>query len=223
VTHAPLRRALVDVARRMSGRGLNRGTSGNASVRAGKGFLVTPSAVPYDRMRPADVVEMDFHGTARGAREPSTEWRIHRDLLARRPEVGAIVHAHSTHATALACLRKGLPAFHYMVAAAGGDSIRCAPYATYGTQALADGVIAALEGRRACLMANHGQLTVGATLSQALALAIEVEGLSRTYLAALAAGEPVLLSEGEIAEAVSKYATYGKATAGNARRGKRVR
>jgi L-fuculose-phosphate aldolase len=223
VRHASLRRALVDVARRMSERGLNRGTSGNASVRAGQGFLVTPTAVPYDRMRPGDVVEMDLDGNARGAREPSTEWRIHRDLYVARPEAGAVVHAHSTHATALACLRHDIPAFHYMVAAAGGDSIRCAPYATYGTQALADAVEGAMRGRRACLMANHGQVAVGATLREALALAVEVEGLSRTYLAALAAGEPVLLSAREISEAVAKYATYGRPAAGNRRRARRVR
>jgi L-fuculose-phosphate aldolase len=223
VTHARLRRALVETARRMAETGLNRGTSGNASVRAGRGFLVTPSAVPYARMRPQDVVEMALDGTARGTREPSTEWRFHRDVLAARPEVGAVVHAHSVHATALACLRRDLPAFHYTVAAAGGDSIRCAPYATYGTQALADGVLAALSGRRACLLANHGQVAVGATLEEALALALEVEGLAATYLAALAAGEPVLLSEGEMAEALSKLATYGRPAAGNAGRGKRVR
>jgi L-fuculose-phosphate aldolase len=223
VTEAAARRAVVATARRMAASGLVRGTSGNVSVRVPGGFLVTPTALAPERMRPQDVVAMGLDGAARGAREPSTEWRIHRDLYRAREDVGAVVHTHSVHATALACLRRGIPAFHYLVAAAGGDSVRCAPYATYGTQALADGVAAALEGRRACLMANHGAVAVGPTLERAFALAFEVEGLARTYLAALAAGEPVLLSEGEMAEAASKYATYGAPSGprAGARRGRR--
>ena len=216
-----LRRALVATARKTSHLGLNRGTSGNVSVRCRGGFLVTPSGFPYDAMRPQDVVAMTLDGRATGRLAPSSEWPMHAAVYRARPEAGAIVHVHSEAATALACLRRDLPAFHYMVAAAGSTSVRCTPYATFGTEALAAAAVAALEGRRACLLGNHGQLAFGATLEKALALAVEVEGLCATYLRALSVGEPPLLSDAEMAEVIAKFATYGVARPASSARDRR--
>lgn len=210
VAHLALRREIVATARRMNTAIGNPGTSGNVSARAGKGFLVTPSGFPYDGMTPRDVVAMDFAGKATGRHAPSTEWPFHAAILSARPEVAAIVHLHSPAATALACLRRDLPPFHYMVAIAGGDTVRCAPYATYGTDALARNAVAALEGRTACLLANHGQIAVGPTLARAFAVAAEVEHLCGVYLRACAAGEPALLTAAEMGEALAKFATYGR-------------
>jgi len=196
-----LREQLVTVARRMQASGINQGTSGNLSVRIPGGMLITPSSLPYEQMQPADLVALDLSGKplqtpepGRPQRRPSSEWRLHADVLANRPEVQAVLHCHSIHATALACHGKDIPPFHYMIAVAGGHDIRCAPYATFGTQELSDGVVEALESRLACLMAQHGQVAVGPTLDRALALAVEVETLARIYLQALALGQPPLLS-----------------------------
>lgn len=214
--HRPLRRALIDTARRMNALGLNQGTSGNLSVRAGAGLLVTPSGVGYEEMTPADVIEMDFDGAwhcAAERRRPSSEWRFHRDILRDRPDVAAVVHAHPAHATALACLRRDIPAFHYMVAIAGGSSIRCAPYATFGTEALSRAALEALEDRRACLLANHGMIACGRDLPAALALAVEVETLAAQYCQALQIGTPKLLSDKEMDRVLEKFtAGYGYAS-----------
>jgi L-fuculose-phosphate aldolase len=203
--------------------GVNRGTSGNVSVRAGGGFLVTPSAFPYERMRPSDVVEMGLDGSVKGRGTPSTEWRFHASVYAARPEAQAIVHAHPIHATALSCLRRALPPFHYMVAVAGGTTVTCARYATFGTQELADAAVEALVGRRACLLANHGLLAFGGSLEKALALAVEVEALCEQYLAALAVGEPTLLSEEEMRDVLARFRTYGQDVPAAPRRGRRQR
>jgi L-fuculose-phosphate aldolase len=205
-----LRQAVIDTARRMNALGINQGTSGNVSVRLGDGLLVTPSGVDYDALAPAMIVHMAMDGTWRGDLLPSSEWRIHRDILQSRQEFGAVVHAHSPHATALACLGRGIPAFHYMVAVAGGDSIRCAPYATFGSQALSDHALAALEGRKACLLANHGLLACGADLKQALKIALEVEVLSAQYCCALQIGEPLLLDAAEMQRVLQKFQSYGR-------------
>jgi L-fuculose-phosphate aldolase len=190
--------------------GINQGTSGNASVRLDDAhFLITPSGLPYDAMRPVQIPVMTLAGRWYGARRPSSEWRFHRDILAARPDAAAVIHTHGPLATTLAVLRRDIPAFHYMVAVAGGDSIRCAPYATFGTQALSDLALAALEGRRACLLANHGLIAIGATLEKALALAVEVEALSGMYLRACAIGEPALLSPAQMQEALELFRTYG--------------
>ncbi len=183
--------------------GLNSGTAGNLSLRVPGGLLITPSSLPYDRMGPADLVAIDPQGqplpSSRDClRAPSSEWRLHADLLRQRPEIGAVVHCHSIHATALACHGRGIPPFHYMVVQAGGPDIRCAGYATFGSQELSDLAVVALDGRMACLLAHHGQVTLGATLEQALALAIEVESLAQMYLTALQLGEPPLLSDAEM-------------------------
>jgi L-fuculose-phosphate aldolase len=204
-----LRTEIVEVARRMNACGLNQGTSGNLSARLGAGLLVTPSAMPYEAMAASDIVAMDLDGTVhRAGQRPSSEWRIHADVLRARSGVGAIVHVHSPFATALSCLREGIPAFHYMVAVAGGDSIRCADYATFGTQALADHVLAALVDRQACLMANHGLIALGARPEDALALAIEVEALAAQYLRARQVGTPVLLDAEEMQRVLARFRDY---------------
>jgi len=196
---------------------LNQGTSGNVSVRLGQdaedGFLITPTAMPYDIMQPEDMAHMRYDGTSSGRREPSSEWRFHLDIYRKRPEVGAVVHTHSGYATTLACLRRGIPAFHYMIALFGGGDIRCSDYATYGTQELSDLVVKALEGRGAALMGNHGLIVLGPTLQRALALTVEAETLAMMYWRALQIGEPTLLPPDEIARVREKFATYGHSSA----------
>ena len=203
-----LRAAIVDTCRRMARAGLNQGTSGNVSVRHGEGFLVTPSSLPPEAMTPEDIVEMAWDGTHAG-RRPSSEWRFHRDILRARPEVDAVVHCHSIYATTLACHHKAIPAFHYMVAVAGGSTIRCAPYATFGTQGLSDAAVEALEGRLACLLGQHGQIALGRTLDQALRMAAEVETLSRLYVQALTLGEPPVLSDEEMERVIGQMRRMG--------------
>ena len=209
-----LRAAVIATARHMNALGINRGSSGNVSARwrdeSFDGFLITPSGLPYEHVEPNDIVAMAMGGTARGTRLPSSEWRFHRDIYAARSDADAVVHIHSPFATTLACLGRGLPAFHYMVAVAGGNDIRCAPYATFGTQALSDHAVRALDGRRACLLANHGMIAIGASLEAALALAAEVETLAEMYWRALQIGEPNLLAEDEMARVIEKFRTYGQ-------------
>jgi L-fuculose-phosphate aldolase len=207
--HARLRRAVVETARRMAAAGLVTGTAGNVSVRAGEGFLVTPSGAPYDALTPASIVATDLSGGYEGDLKPSTEWRLHADLYRTRPEAQAVVHTHSTCATALSTLRRSIPAFHYMIAAAGGNSIECADYATFGTEALSRAMLAALGPRRACLLANHGVVAYGASLAAALALAVVVEELARQYGLALQAGAPVILDDAEMARVHEKFRSYG--------------
>jgi L-fuculose-phosphate aldolase len=205
-----LRRQLIDTCLRMNALGINQGKSGNASARLDeRRFLITPSGIPYDDLKPTDIVAMTVDGAWYGEKRPSSEWRFHRDILAARSDVSAVVHTHGMLATSLACLHKGIPAFHYMVAAAGGDSIRCAPYATFGTQQLSDHALAALKDRRACLLANHGLIATGASLVAALALAVEVEALAGMYLKVLSVGEPELLSGAEMARVIDLFRTYG--------------
>jgi L-fuculose-phosphate aldolase len=209
-----LRNDVVATALAMNAAGINRGKSGNVSARwrneGVDGFLITPSGLAYERTTADDIVAMTLDGESSGPRVPSSEWRFHRDIYRARGEVGAIVHTHAPFATTLACLNRGIPAFHYMVAVAGGADIRCAPYATFGTQALSDQALAALEGRRACLLAHHGMIAVGSDLGTALALAVEVETLAEMYWRALQLGEPALLSDQEMAVVLSKFASYGQ-------------
>src|SRR6201997_2768575 len=207
------RQAIIDACRRMNALGINQGTSGNVSVRHGDGLLITPTSVPYEAMTPEQIVFMDMNGAfAEGAR-PSSEWRFHLDILRARPEVGAVVHAHPTYCTILAIMGLPIPPIHYMIAAAGGDSIRCAPYATYGTPELSQHAVAALKGRFACLLAHHGMIAVGASLATAMWLAVEVETLARQYHGCLQIGKPALLDEDEIERVRVKMAGYGHADA----------
>jgi len=209
-----LREEVIASALAMNAAGINRGKSGNVSARwhdAGcDGFLITPTGVPYDQTAPEQIVAMTMSGEARGSLLPSSEWRFHRDIYAAHAEAQAIVHTHAPFATTLACLHRGIPAFHYMVAVAGGKDIRCAPYATFGTQALSDHAVAALADRRACLLANHGMIAIGSSLKQALALAVEVETLAEMYWRALQIGEPVALPDSEMDTVLAKFATYGQ-------------
>jgi len=205
------REELVATARRMSELGLTPGTSGNASVRTSTGFLVTPSGMVYADLRPDDAVEVRMDGSARpGQRAPSVEWRLHRDLLAARPDVGAIVHTHSLYCTSLACLRRPIPAIHYMIALAGTDEIPCADYATFGSPELADAAVRALGDGRACLLANHGMVALGATLPEALRLAAEIETIAAQYWHAVQVGAPVVLDAGEMARVRSRLGDYGQ-------------
>jgi L-fuculose-phosphate aldolase len=236
-----LRKEIIATALKMNALGINQGKSGNVSARvvfrslpgkgvggeqgqagrntkqnhgAAQGFLITPTGLPYDKTRPADLAFMPLDATNEqdfsGPRRPSSEWRFHRDIYAARPEAAAIVHTHGVYATTLACLGRGIPAFHYMVAVAGGIDIRCAPYATFGTQELSEHALAALRGRNACLLAHHGLIATGPTLERALALAVEVETLAQMYWQALQIGEPATLLDAEMGRVLEKFKTYGR-------------
>ena len=208
MTDLQLRKQIIATALRMNALGINRGKSGNVSARWKSGFLVTPSGLPYEDTGPGDIVFIDAKARAKGKRPPSSEWRFHFDIYGRRSEVGAVVHTHSSFATTLACLGMAVPAFHYMVAVAGGNSIRCADYATFGTQTLSDNALKTLEDRKACLLANHGMIATGESLKSALALAVEVEALCEQYWRALQIGKPYLLSDDEMAVVVEKFKAY---------------
>lgn len=204
------KQAVIDTALEMNRLGLNQGTSGNVSCRMPDGLLITPSGRPYETLGPDDIVRVALDGRVlAGAHRPSTEWRIHADILAARPEVGAVVHCHAMFCTTLSCLRRPIPAVHYMIAAAGGDTIRCADYATFGTPELSEAALTALEGRKACLLANHGMVATGPTLAKALALAVEVETLAAQYWRALQVGEPVVLPPEEMRRVLEKFRDYG--------------
>jgi L-fuculose-phosphate aldolase len=205
-----MRGEMVRIANKLDAQGLNRSTSGNLSVRYGEGMLITPSGMGAEGLTEDDIVFVHMDGTSRGRWQPSSEWLFHRDIFVQRGEVGAVVHTHSIAATALACLRKDIPPFHYMIALVGGDNIRCAQYATFGTQQLSDNALAALKDRKACLLANHGMIAAGEDLAEAFKITVEVETLSEMYLRALQAGEPVLLSAQEFQDAQRRFGSYGK-------------
>lgn len=207
---ADLRQALIAVAQAMAPAGLNRGTSGNVSVRSGAGFYITPTGLPYASLSPDDIPLMALDGSHQGQRKPSSEWRFHRDLYAGRPEVGAVLHAHSPFAVSLACLRRDIPPFHYMIARFGGSTIRCAEYAIFGSAELSAAAMVAMDERKACLLANHGLLVAGRDLDEALALAIELEELCEQYWRACQLGQPVLLDAMEMAAVMEKFAGYGQ-------------
>lgn len=205
-----LRTALLDTSRRLIELGLNRGSSGNASVRDGAAMLITPSAMQVAEMTPESMVRMDWQGNILQGGKPSSEWRFHCDILAARPEIGAVIHTHSTFATTIACLRRDVPAVHYMIAMAGGDTIRCTPYAMFGEQELSDHALEALQGRKACLLGNHGMIALGVDLSDALAVAIEVEFLCEIYWRALQAGVPHILTPQQMHDVKQKFVEYKK-------------
>jgi L-fuculose-phosphate aldolase len=204
-----LRQQLIGTAVAMNASGINRGTSGNLSVRMDGGFLITPAAMNYSELVPEDIVAMNLEGEWEGSIKPSSEWRFHRDIYRHRADARAILHAHPVFCATLACLRRPIPAFHYVVAVAGGGDIRCAAYATFGTQELSDHVLSALTDRKACLMANHGLLCLEQDLPQALALALEIEQLAQVYYQCLAVGEPVILDDAEMETVLEKFKDYG--------------
>ncbi|HTX25181.1 MAG TPA: class II aldolase/adducin family protein [Steroidobacteraceae bacterium] len=210
-TDRALREAVILACRELVRRGLTHGTSGCVSVRRNeRTFFVSPSGMAYEGLEPRDIPAMDLEGRWFGQRRPSSEWRFHRDILATRSEVGAIVHTHSPQATSLAATGRGIPAFHYMVSVGGGVDIRCAPYHTFGTQELSHAALTALDGRKACLLANHGVIAVGADLRAALDLAGEVENLAAQYCTALSLGNVRVLDEAEMQRVLAKFRTYGK-------------
>jgi L-fuculose-phosphate aldolase len=209
-----LRTLVIAACRELTRRGLTHGTSGNVSVRYdARRFFVSPSGMDYEVLQADDVPLMDLDGRWFGRRRPSSEWRFHRDIFNSRHDVGAIVHTHSPQATALACTGRDIPAFHYMVAVAGGRDIRCAPYYAFGTQELSEAALAALKDRKACLLANHGVIATGADLPTAISLAGEVENLALQYCAALSLGEVCILDDAEMCRVVEKFRTYGQQNA----------
>jgi len=210
---AQLRREALAALRRLDVLGLNRGSSGNLSLRLGEGMLITPTGMGAAELAEADWVWCSWAGAVRGAWQPSSEWRFHQAIYAARPDLCAVVHVHSVHAAALACLERELPAFHYMVAVAGGDNVPCVPYHLFGTEALAQAVAGAFADRCACLMAHHGLVAGGATLAQAMTVTLEIEALCETYLKALAVAEPRRLDAAEMGAVLERFATYGRAAA----------
>lgn len=208
---ARARREVLETARRMSAMGLSPGRSGNVSRRWQDGMLITPSGMPYDEIAEEDIVAVAADGGCDAAgRKPSSEWRFHLAVYAARADRHAVVHAHSLNCVALACTGRTIPAFHYMVAVAGGDDIPLVPYAAFGTTQLADNVASGLRHRDACLMANHGQIAIAETLPQALELSAEVEQLAAQYVLVLTVGKPVLLSKAEMADVLDRFKAYGQ-------------
>ena len=207
MTEQALRDELIKVSRQMNSIGLNQGTSGNLSSRIEGGFLITPSSMSYEEMQAEDLVTLDLHGNPirETHRQPSSEWQLHAEIMAKRPEIRAILHCHSIHATAISCHEKPIPSFHYMTAVAGGNDIRCAPYATFGTKKLSLLAVDALKDRLACLLAHHGQITLGTNLKLALQVAVEVETLAHVYLEALQLGEPPQLSTSEMLDVHAQF------------------
>jgi L-fuculose-phosphate aldolase len=206
------RQSIVEACRAMNALGINQGTSGNISVRHGRTMLISPSAVPYEAMSAAQIAAMPIegeYGAWEGKLPPSTEWRIHLDIMRGRPEVGAVVHGHPTFATTLAIARREIPACHYMIAAFGGADVRCAPYATFGTKELSEHALRALEGRSACLLANHGIVVCAPTLARAMWLAVELETIARQYYYSLLIGGPAILADAAVAETAAKLGSYG--------------
>jgi L-fuculose-phosphate aldolase len=203
------RQSIIDACRDMNRLGINQGTSGNISLRHGDGLLITPTSVPYDTMTLDQIVFMKLDGAPDAGQRPSSEWRFHRDILKARADVNAVVHAHPPFATILAIMGMEIPPVHYMIACAGGDTIPCAPYATFGTEELSRHAVAALRDRSACLLAHHGMIAVGTSLAKAMWLAVEVETLARQYHGALQIGTPPLLSKTEIENVRARMAGYG--------------
>ncbi|WP_299396136.1 class II aldolase/adducin family protein [Pelagibius sp.] len=211
-THLSLRKAIIAACLKMNELGINQGTSGNISARIEGGFLITPSGIPYEKMKPEQIVEMDLGGGYFGDYLPSSEWRMHYDIYLNKPEAGAVVHTHSIYCTALASLQERIPAFHYMIGVAGGTNIRCADYATFGTQELSGNMLKALQGRSACLLANHGMICFAKDLDKTLWLAGEVETLAQQYWIARQVGKPNILNKREMNNVLARFKSYGKQT-----------
>ncbi|MBL0371130.1 class II aldolase/adducin family protein [Rhizobium sp. KVB221] len=212
MTELDIRRSIIEHCLLMNSSGLNQGNAGNISVRHGDTMLITPSSIPYQEMTPDMICAMPIdgeYGAWEGPKKPSTEWRFHLDIMKARPDVGSVIHTHAPYSTILAIARKPIPACHYMIAAFGGDDIRVADYARYGTKALSEHVLVALQGRNGCLMANHGMLAVGSTLKKAMWRAVELETIANQYYHSLLIGGPVILTSEQIAETLESFAGYG--------------
>ena len=210
-----IRKKIIETCKKMNQTGINRGSSGNVSQRVRGGLLITPSGLPYTKMSPGDIVFIDESGTCIGEYLPSSEWRFHFDIYQKREDINSIVHAHSTFASAISCLRIDIPAFHYMVARAGGEIIKCSNYATFGTKKLSGEALKAIENRWACLLANHGQISCGKNLNEAIDLAAEVEELAHQFWASSLIGTPKLLSSPQMRVVLRKFKTYGKTLKSN--------
>ena len=205
-----IRTSIVEALQSMARLGINKGTAGNIGVRGDGGFYVSPTGMGYAGMKPDQIVFVNWDGTYEGDIIPSSEWRFHRDILLARDELNAIVHTHSTNATAVSILGHDIPAIHYMIAAAGGSTIPCAKYETFGTPELGRAILAVMKDRRACLLAHHGTIAAGATLDQAMSLSVTVEELATLYLACLPHGRPPVLSDAEMDRIIEKFKTYGQ-------------
>jgi L-fuculose-phosphate aldolase len=211
VTETQVRKDIVAVYRELAQRGLNAGSSGNVSHRTRTGMIITPSGCSADTLQPDALVAITLAGDVKGSAAPSSEWAMHAAIYLAYPSAQHIVHTHADACTALACLNEALPPFHYMVANFGGDDVRCAPYVTFGTPELARLAVAALAGRTACLLANHGMIVHAPTAHRALSAAVVLETLCRQYLLARSAGAVRLLTADEMRAAHERYRTYGQA------------
>ncbi len=203
------RESIVAACLEMNRSGINQGTSGNISVRWEDGLLITPTSLPYDQMTPDDIVFLGMDGRPRGSNQPSSEWRFHRDIMKAKPEVGAIVHAHPMYSTIIAIMGREIPPLHYMIAIAGGHTIPCAPYATFGTEELSRHAVDALKDRTACLLEHHGLIATGPILGNAMWLAVEVETLAQQFHGCLQIGGPRLLPAEEIEHVRARMREYG--------------
>jgi L-fuculose-phosphate aldolase len=204
------RQSLIDASIDAEIQRINVGTTGNMSLRTDAGMFITPSGIPPRELAPDMIVAMNLDGHWSGTVKPSSEWALHSAIYKARPEIMAVVHAHPDHCVALSCARLGLPAFHYMIAGFGGDDVRCSRYATFGSADLADATVEAMQDRTACLLANHGMITAGSTLSEAYGRALKLETLARQYMLCRSFAEPVLLNENELVDVKKRYKTYGR-------------
>lgn len=210
-TELQKRESIIEHCLEMNRSGINQGTSGNISIRHEDGLLITPTSMPYESIKPSDIVLLDAKGESQGPYRPSSEWQFHKDILDARPEVNSVVHAHPTYCTVLAIMGREIPPIHYMLSVFGGPNIRCAPYAIYGSKELSDHAVDALEDRKACLLDHHGMIAVGTSLPQAMWLAVELETVARQHHGCLQLGDPPLLSEQQIQDVMDKIAGYGRA------------
>jgi len=210
MTDKLLRQEIIATALAFNETGLSVGTSGNLSARTSQGFIITPTGISYESLSPNELVGMNLEGEIiSGELIPSSEWPFHKAIYWARDTINAVVHVHSTYATGVACTRQGIPAFHYMVAIVGGDSIRCAPYATFGTEELSKNAVTALRDRKACLLANHGLIAIGENVQSAFKMAQEVENLAKQYWISKQFAEPVILDNAEMTLNLGKFKSYG--------------
>tara|TARA_B100001059_G_scaffold224968_1_gene251652 strand:- start:4 stop:651 length:648 start_codon:yes stop_codon:yes gene_type:complete len=207
------RENLLNITNKLLAAGLNHGASGNCSCRDREGFLITPTGVDSSKLTTDMMVRMNLSDNLSEPKkkyQPSSEWQFHQAILEKYPEINAVVHTHSIFASSLSVLGQDIPAFHYMIAVAGGDSVRCAPYAMFGTKELSDNILEAIQDRKACLLSNHGLVAIGKDLSEAFNIAEEVEHLSRLFVEAKKIGEPLLLSKKEMAEVLNRFNSYSR-------------